>query len=41
MGVTSDVARRLSEHNAGMCHYTSKHRLWSVDVVIESAERSL
>lgn len=34
-GHTSDVARRHSEHNAGGCIHTSKHRPWSVDVVIE------
>lgn len=32
------MARRLSEHNAGMCTHTSKHRPWSIDVVIEFAD---
>jgi putative endonuclease len=34
-GVTSDVARRCVEHNAGNCTHTAKHRPWSVDVVVE------
>ena len=34
-GITSDVARRCSEHNAGNCIHTAKYRPWSVDVVIE------
>ena len=34
-GLTSDVARRCAEHNAGSCTHTAKHRPWSVDVVIE------
>jgi putative endonuclease len=34
-GLTSDAARRLSEHNAGNCVHTAKYRPWSIDVVIE------
>ncbi len=34
-GLTSDVARRHAEHNAGGCTHTAKHRPWSIDVVIE------
>ena len=34
-GITSDVARRCVEHNAGDCIHTSKYRVWLVDVVIE------
>ena len=34
-GVTSDVARRRVEHDAGSCFHTAKYRPWSVDVVIE------
>ena len=34
-GHTSDVARRLAEHNAGSCIHTAKYRPWSIDVVIE------
>jgi putative endonuclease len=26
---------RLTQHNAGQCFHTSKHRPWTVDVVIE------
>jgi predicted GIY-YIG superfamily endonuclease len=33
-GVTADVARRLVEHNAGACTHTTKHRPWSIDVVV-------
>jgi predicted GIY-YIG superfamily endonuclease len=34
-GLTSDVARRYAEHNAGHCRHTAKHRPWFIDVVIE------
>lgn len=37
-GVTSDVATRHAEHNAGGCTHTAKNRPWSVDVVIEFAD---
>lgn len=37
-GVTSDVTRRFSEHNAGICTHTAKHGPWSIDVVIEFAD---
>jgi predicted GIY-YIG superfamily endonuclease len=37
-GLTSDVARRHSEHNAGNCTHTAKYRPWCVDVVIEFAD---
>ena len=37
-GVSSDVARRHAEHNAGNCTYTAKYRPWSVDVVMEFAD---
>ena len=37
-GVTSDVARRLAEHNAGSCIHTAKYRPWMIDVVIEFPE---
>jgi putative endonuclease len=37
-GLTSDVARRLAEHNAGSCTHNAKHRPWSIDVVIEFAD---
>jgi putative endonuclease len=34
-GVTSDVARRTAEHNAGNCVHTAKYRPWCVDLVME------
>ena len=34
-GLTSEVARRHAEHNAGSCHHTAQYRPWLVDVVIE------
>ncbi len=37
-GVTSDVARRHAEHNAGSCTHTAKHRPWSIDIVIEFSD---
>jgi putative endonuclease len=37
-GVTSDVARRHAEHNAGTCHHTARYRPWSLDVVVEFAD---
>jgi predicted GIY-YIG superfamily endonuclease len=37
-GLTSDVARRLTEHNAGRCSHTADYGPWSVDVVIEFAD---
>jgi predicted GIY-YIG superfamily endonuclease len=37
-GVTSDVAIRHAEHNAGSCNHTAKYRPWCVDVVIEFAD---
>ena len=37
-GITSHVATRHAEHNAGSCTHTAKHRPWSIDVVIEFAD---
>jgi len=34
-GVTSSVAARLAEHNAGTCAHTVSGRPWQVDVTIE------
>ncbi len=34
-GLTSNVAIRHAEHNAGRCIHTAKYRPWSIDVVIE------
>jgi predicted GIY-YIG superfamily endonuclease len=37
-GLSSDPAKRLTEHNAGKCTHTSKYRPWFIDVVIEFAD---
>ncbi len=37
-GLTSDVARRLAEHNRGRCPRTLEDRPWAIDVVIEFAD---
>jgi predicted GIY-YIG superfamily endonuclease len=37
-GLTTDMTRRLAEHNAGSCTHTAKHRPWSLDVVIEFSD---
>jgi putative endonuclease len=37
-GLTSNVAKRHAEHNAGACIHTAKHRPWVVDVVVEFAD---
>jgi predicted GIY-YIG superfamily endonuclease len=34
-GLTSDITRRLAEHNAGSCNHTAKHCPWSLDTAIE------
>ena len=42
-GATSNVARRLADHNAGCSIHTAKYGPWSIDAVIEfprSDERS-
>ena len=39
-GLTSDVARRFAEHNAGSCIHTAKYRPWSVDLVIQFPDES-
>lgn len=35
IGLTSDVTRRISDHNAGRCPHTAPHRPWERHVVIE------
>jgi len=41
VGVTEDVARRLTDHNEGRCSHTAKYRPWRQHVVIEfSTERA-
>ena len=37
-GLTSDLPRRLAEHNQGSRAHTAQYRPWSVDVVIEFAD---
>jgi predicted GIY-YIG superfamily endonuclease len=37
-GITSDVGRRLGEHNVGSVVHTAKYRPWAVDVIIEFAD---
>jgi predicted GIY-YIG superfamily endonuclease len=39
-GVTSDVARRHAEHNAGISAHTAQYAPWSVDLVIEFADEA-
>jgi putative endonuclease len=34
VGATSDLRRRLSEHNSGNAKHTSKYRPWKVDFAI-------
>ena len=34
-GLTSDVTRRLIEHNADGRHRTCRYRPWSIDLVVE------
>ena len=38
IGLTFDVAKRLTWHNAGRCTHTAKHRPWQLHVVIEFAD---
>ncbi len=35
VGLTGEVAARLTWHNAGRCPHTAKHRPWQVHVVVE------
>jgi putative endonuclease len=34
VGMSSDPARRLEEHNSGKLIHTNKHRLWKIEVSI-------
>jgi predicted GIY-YIG superfamily endonuclease len=38
VGLTSDFARRLEQHNAGLSPFTARHRPWSMTVCIEFSE---
>ena len=35
IGLTSDVPRRLVDHNAGRCPHTARYRPWHLHVTIE------
>ena len=37
-GLTSNVARRIAEHNGDSNHRTASYRPWEIDVVIEFAD---
>jgi predicted GIY-YIG superfamily endonuclease len=39
-GLTTDVASRLVDHNAGRCAHTEKGRPWHVDIVVEFADEA-
>ena len=34
-GLTSDVTRRLAEHNGDSVHRTARYRPWAIDLIIE------
>lgn len=34
VGLTSNMAGRLDDHNAGHCPHTTRHRPWQIHVVI-------
>lgn len=35
VGLTSDVSRRLEDHNTGRCPHTARYRPWRLHVAIE------
>jgi predicted GIY-YIG superfamily endonuclease len=35
IGVTSDAAARLADHNGGRCPHTARYRPWQLHVTIE------
>jgi predicted GIY-YIG superfamily endonuclease len=37
-GLTSNLAGRLDDHNAGRCAHTAKYRPWSVDAMFKFAD---
>ena len=39
VGVTNDVERRLSEHNAGKCIHTNKFKPWTLRTYTAFVER--
>ena len=40
VGLTSEVPRRLDDHNAGRCPHTARYRPWQLHVVIEFADET-
>jgi putative endonuclease len=38
MGLTSNLAKRLDDHNSGRCSHTSKFLPWSVDVMLKFSD---
>ena len=38
VGLTSNVAERLADHNSGLCRHTASSRPWAIRVVIEFAD---
>ena len=38
VGLTTDVAARVADHNAGRCPHTARHRPWQLHVVIEFSD---
>ena len=39
-GVTSDVVKRLAQHNAGQSHHTTNGGRWHVDVVVDQYDET-
>ena len=37
-GLTSNLAGRIHDHNAGRCTHTAKYRPWFIDAVIKFAD---
>jgi len=35
VGLTSDVHRRVDDHNAGRCPHTARHRPWQLHLSVE------
>ena len=38
VGLTSDVAARLADHNTGRCPHTQSRRPWTLHVVVEFSD---
>ena len=39
VGITADVAARLTDHNEGRCRHPAAGRPWHVDIVIEFGDQ--